>query len=104
MKRYQYEISMNISDFEEIPYHKNEYEKMIFEQEINEFLENITGNKKKIVYDILVAGRTDHEIAEELIVSRQYVNRIRRKYYKKYRDLYLADNNYLEKEKLKNCK
>ena len=69
--------------FQTIAYQGNEYDDVLFKEDALRIINTYSGLKKKIVYCFFVKELSDSEIAEQLNVSRQYVNRIRRDLRKK---------------------
>lgn len=64
--------------FLSIQYEEQMYEEIICKVDMERFLSQFTGMKERIYYLILVENKSDSEISEELQISRQYVNRMRR--------------------------
>lgn len=58
--------------------HENAYEDMIFYTDMSEYSKKLPEQQRVILQGILT-GKDDKEIATELNVSRQYVNRIKKK-------------------------
>ena len=58
--------------------HENAYEDMIFYTDMSEYSKKLPEQQRVILQGILT-GKDDKEIAAELNVSRQYVNRIKKK-------------------------
>lgn len=56
---------------------QKEYDDLIIDEDIAHFLEQYNGMKKNIFYLILFRNYSDVEIAKQLGLSRQYINRIR---------------------------
>ncbi len=61
-------------------------ENVIFNIDIEMFLQEYTGRKQKIFRIIIAGNESDAEIAEIFSVSRQYINRLRRELYKEVLD------------------
>ena len=62
-------------------YEENEYNEIIFRQDLKQFINSYTGVKKQIFSLIMEENMSDAEIAERIQKSRQYVHRIRRYLY-----------------------
>ncbi|MDE7323568.1 MAG: sigma-70 family RNA polymerase sigma factor [Lachnospiraceae bacterium] len=59
----------------------NSYDDTLLHICIKDIYEGLEKNKKEIFRLIFIEGLTDTEIASQLCMSRQYVNRMRKKYY-----------------------
>ena len=59
----------------------NQYDDIIIQISIQEIFEDLRENKKELFRLIFMEGLTDIEVANQLHVSRQYVHRMRKKYY-----------------------
>lgn len=84
-KIHDFETLMKEEDtvFQTIAYQGNEFDDVLFREDVLRIVNTYSGLKKEIVYCFLVKELSDSEIAEQLNVSRQYVNRIRRDLRKK---------------------
>jgi hypothetical protein len=74
--------------FTNINIEQSEYEDCVINEDLKEMLSKTEGKKHNILYDIVFYDRSDAIMAEEYLVSRQYVNRVRRKFYNLLRDQY----------------
>lgn len=61
-------------------------ENVIFNIDVEIFLQEYTGMKQKIFRTIILGNESDAEIAKIFSVSRQYINRLRRELYKEVLD------------------
>lgn len=77
---HEYEILMDNEQKEilQISYFDNDLDNIIFNEEKYKLLNLYKGTKKNIVYLIIIENLSDIEIAKQLKLSRQYINRIRR--------------------------
>lgn len=82
-----YRISRKIHDFNnslfdtdacEIVSPEHNYENILLNKDIQDFLSRFSGKRRKIFYYILIHNLSDSEISKKLNLSRQYVNRIRK--------------------------
>lgn len=60
-------------------YNVNEFDEMLLKTDIFKLINNYQGVKKRIIYLMLIDNLTDSEISGKLSLSRQYINRIRKK-------------------------
>ena len=64
--------------FNNLTFHEYEYDDFSLNEDLKKFISQFDGIKKKIYYLILIENKNDSEIAKELHISRQYINRLRR--------------------------
>lgn len=78
-KEHDYE-SLNENDeyFNNLTFHEYKYDDFSISEDLKKFISKFDGIKKNIYHLILIENKNDSEIAKELSLSRQYVNRIRR--------------------------
>lgn len=93
--RKQFDNSVEINDdyFESLQrFKESEYEDFIFTEDLHKFLLKSKGKQYHILYAMVFNDETDTEISEKFGVSRQYVNRIRRKFYRLLKEEYFSSN------------
>ena len=59
------------------------YDDVLIQVGMQEIFESLGGNKKELFRLIFIDGLSDIEVANQLHISRQYVHRMRKKYYEK---------------------
>lgn len=64
--------------FNNLTFHEYKYDDFSISEDLKKFISKFDGIKKNIYHLILIENKNDSEIAKELSLSRQYVNRIRR--------------------------
>lgn len=74
----QFNPTLTILEDMDFEVHENAYEDMIFYTDMSEYSKKLPEQQRVILQGILT-GKDDKEIATELNVSRQYVNRIKKK-------------------------
>lgn len=81
-----YKKRMQINDKEEalienldLPYDELSYENVIFYTDLEKRLQKCSEKERIIIVEILTHGANDTEIAKQLGVSKQYVNRIKKR-------------------------
>ena len=62
----------------DIEFIENQYIDVMIKEDVERFLKDYDGNKRKIYFSIMVENLSDAEIAIKYNMSRQYVNRIRK--------------------------
>lgn len=78
-KEHYYETLIENDDyFNNLTFHEYEYDDFSLNEDLKKFISQFDGIKKKIYYLILIENKNDSEIAKELHISRQYINRLRR--------------------------
>lgn len=77
-KQYYHEINIEEVEIENIQFLEKQYDEILINEDLDQFLEKFQGNKKKIYYSILKENLSDLEISLKYEISRQYVNRIRK--------------------------
>lgn len=79
-------------DDKEIPYEKAcenyDIESIVFREDIENIISAYHGKKRMAAYLIIFENLSDIEIAGDLQISRQYVNRMRRSIYKEMKEKY----------------
>lgn len=77
---HEYEIPINDDQKEllKMSYFDNVIDNIIFKEKKYKILNKYQGKKKNIVYLIIFENLSDSQIANQLKLSRQYINRIRR--------------------------
>lgn len=60
-------------------YREKRFDEIMIKEDIILFLNKFSGQKRKIYYSMLIGLKTDREIADRFCISRQYINRMRRK-------------------------
>lgn len=83
-------VDINYEYFESMHFKLSEYEDFIIREDLNKLLLNMKGKQYQILYAMVFKDETDAEIAKKFAVSRQYVNRIRRKFYSLLREEYFS--------------
>lgn len=68
----------------------NQYDEIIMQIGMQEIFEDLKENKKELFRLIFMEGLTDIEAANQLHISRQYVHRMRKKYYEKIKKYILS--------------
>ncbi len=81
---------MNDEYFDDMYYKQSEYEDIITREDISKFVLNAKGKQYQILYAMIYKDETDIEIAKRFDVSRQYVNRVRRKFYSLLKEEYFS--------------
>lgn len=81
---------INNEYFENMHFKQSEYEDFIIKEDLNKLLLNAKGKQYQILYAMVFKDETDSEIAKQIAVSRQYVNRVRRKFYSLLREEYFS--------------
>lgn len=56
----------------------NDFNKIIFLEDMRQFIGCFSGNKKLVYICIIIEGLSDTEISRRLALSRQYINRLRK--------------------------
>lgn len=85
-------------ELEEIPENTDskilntEFSDVIFREDINRLLGHVNERKKQLSFQILLEDKSDAEIAKNFNISRQYVNRERKKLYTKLKKSYYEEN------------
>lgn len=81
-----YKKRMQINDKEEalienldLPYDELSYKNVIFYTDLEKRLQKCSEKERIIIVEILTHGANDTEIAKQLGVSKQYVNRIKKR-------------------------
>ena len=62
------------------------FSNVIWETTLIAFIANLPDNKKKFAHSILIEELTDSEIAKKYHVTRQYIHRLRKNFYKELSD------------------
>lgn len=70
----------------------SEFTELIFREDIKQILRNTNEKKQEISYQILLAEKSDAEIAKSFKVSRQYVHRLRKSLYLHLKNNYFGGN------------
>ena len=81
-KHFDSEVDINDEYIKDIQLKNNDYEECILHEDLNNFL--FYNNKEKnykIIYDMIFNDATDIQIAQKFNISRQYANRLRKKFY-----------------------
>lgn len=76
-KKNDHEINVEESIMD-IEFIENQYIDVMIKEDVERFLKDYDGNKRKIYFSIMVENLSDAEIAIKYNMSRQYVNRIRK--------------------------
>ncbi len=79
-------------NFDNIYYEQSEYENIITRQDLSKFVLNAKGKQYQILNSIIFEDETDIEISKKFNISRQYVNRVRRKFYNLLKEEYFSLN------------
>lgn len=80
-------IEDSYAEFEEKEY-VEEFGLVELRCDLNKSLRKLTGNQKKIM-ELVLMGHGDAEIAKEMNISRQYINRIRKQIKNRYLESYI---------------
>lgn len=67
----------------------NGYDEMIFKEDMNKLLSNYSEKKRQIFNDIIFEDKSDAYIAKKYMLTRQYVNRLRKKFFEELKQKYL---------------
>ncbi len=67
---------------------QSEYEDCVILEDLKKMLSAVDGKQYRILYDVIFNEKSDAAIAEKNSVSRQYVHRVRKKFYDFLRDTY----------------
>lgn len=88
-KKHDYEANTeNISEMN-IEYIENQYADIITKKDMENVISVYQGIKKSIYYDMIIANISDSKIAEKYGVTRQYVNRLRKRISKDIADYFI---------------
>lgn len=68
---------------------KNKFDEMIFKEDIKKLLANYSEKKRQIFNDIIFEDKSDAYIAKKYVLTRQYVNRLRKKFFEELKEKYL---------------
>lgn len=71
---------------------RNEFDDALVNMETSRIIDTYQGIKKKIVYLVLIENLSDAEIAKQLNLSRQYINRVRRRLREQVMNLDIVSN------------
>lgn len=85
---FESEISTDDEFFKNIDMSSSEFEDSVIIQDLQQMLLKMEAKQSDILTNIIFNHLSDAEIAKKNSVSRQYVNRIRRKFYKLLREKY----------------
>ena len=80
-KQHEHELTAPEDLFTNSIGHDNDYVNIEIKEDMSNLLSNYSGIKKDIFYCIIFENMSDVEIAKKYGISRQYVNRIRKKLY-----------------------
>ena len=67
---------------------QSEYEDIVIKEDLSKLLLKVNGKQYQIFYSMIFNEETDAEIAKKFGISRQYVNRVRKKLIKLLKDEY----------------
>ena len=85
---YESEISTENEFFMNIDVNSYEFENCVIIQDLKQILLKMDAKQSDILLDIIFNHLSDSEIAKKYFFSRQYVNRIKRKFYELLRNKY----------------
>ncbi|WP_313151731.1 RNA polymerase sigma factor [Lacrimispora sp.] len=71
---------------------QTEYEDILIKEDLSKLLLKVSGKQYQIFYTMIFNEETDAEIAKKFGISRQYVNRVRKKLIKLIKDEYFLVN------------
>jgi|MucameStandDraft_1065616.scaffolds.fasta_scaffold00531_12 RNA polymerase sigma factor (sigma-70 family) len=77
-KNHDFNTPLFDADACEIASPERNFDNILLNEDIRNFLDHFSGKRKRIFYYILIHNLSDSEIAKKLHLSRQYVNRIRK--------------------------
>lgn len=68
---------------------KNRFDEMIFKEDIKKLLSDYSEKKRQIFNDIIFEDKSDTYIAKKYGLTRQYVNRLRKKFFEELKEKYV---------------